>query len=539
MRSLHLPIYFLCAVSQDLLQEVSSDWVCQDAKLSSDGQSSGSASTVDGCESTGEKKGATAITWHKSKHYCTVYDLDAQEFADALVEDSGHSACFRGDVQTTTASPSPSPSPPPSPPPSPTPPLPGSWDCQEGWSSSLGSSKDAGKHKKLDDCLAECAKRDGCFAASWHTSAGYCNVNVGDVKHADFLSSSNLEFKSNHMTCYQGAKQSAQVPTPGAHSQVPGEWHRFPYGQKGNLKYPAKDLEGFEDDLDPSDHKPLPDYTFEVQNSLSCPSAYTVKCKGTWPDNSSSTSRALLSKRARVDVGDGPKCPDCCSCKWNAEKTSGTKDKCNICFNMGGLPRAPDLGLLGKPPVPVGTWVPNYPITRRQILERALGWVINGYTYDHTDERGLMGKGGAGAPEGCASDDRKLCPHFDYTSVCQGMVQMAWNGTMHSVQKVDCATEAKPGDWIHVGSHQQLFRRWYKAGETGKDKKWVVYQMGGGWDKANMGTGTYRPCSSGENGYCVHGCYRRTNIIGEEDYSDRPVLTWPLEPVESMVTVSA
>ena len=70
---------------------------------------------------------------------------------------------------------------------------------------------------------------------------------------------------------------------------------------------------------------------------------------------------------------------------------------------------------------------------------------------------------------------------------------------------IDCL-DVRPGDWLHTGHHMQMFRRWLNG--TGYGKQFVLYQMGGGWGKANAVVSTF---SKGKYG----PCYRRPNIVGD------------------------
>lgn len=320
------------------------------------------------------------------------------------------------------------------------------WDCQEGWVSSKGDSEGSSKSDTLDDCKANCAKKSDCKGVSWNTQHYYCNHITGDFSHSEFKK--GLTFKSDHTTCYRGAKQASQLK----HDLPEGAWKKFPYGSPAI--YTAEDG--------------LPDYNWSVGQlqSESCPGSYRVNC----------------SKPGGKDSDS-----DFCKCGL----PPGHGGNCSECFLMGVLPDAP----LTK------EFHNTTTTTRRRIIERALGWVTNGFTYDHNDDHKL------GAPEGCGSDE-KDCPRYDYVSVCQGLVHMAWGGTRLNVTTVDCL-KIQPGDHIHRGSHQQLFRRW--VDEPGEGKQWVVYQMGGGWGKANAALGTYKSTGT----YGVHGCYRRVGIVDE------------------------
>jgi len=157
------------------------------------------------------------------------------------------------------------------------------------------------------------------------------------------------------------------------------------------------------------------------------------------------------------------------------------------------------------------------PMTRSQIIERALGWVVSGWTYG--DHEGSIAPG---APEGCASDDDG-CPRYSYGSgvkaraaVCQDLVKMAWGSNRYPYKgiPIDCANML-PGDVIHQRHirvdggtvHFQLFRRWLDASDTSEGAPWLVYQMGGGWFKSNAAVTKYNSTSD--------ACYRRPNLVEE------------------------
>ena len=152
------------------------------------------------------------------------------------------------------------------------------------------------------------------------------------------------------------------------------------------------------------------------------------------------------------------------------------------------------------------------PITRRQIIERALGWVSNGFLYGTFN---ASNKGGT--PETCSSADEAECPQYSYESVCNGLLEMAWKSDDTNVGpgkkktwppiKINCL-DVRPGDWLHTGHHMQMFRRWLN-GTGGIGEKFILYQMGGGWGKANAVVETF---SKGK----YEPCYRRPNIIGDD-----------------------
>ena len=239
------------------------------------------------------------------------------------------------------------------------------------------------------------------------------------------------------------------------------------------------------------------------------------------------------------DAGDG--CPDvdldrfdngaeACPAAWRDEctATAGSDEDVAACEcgspRAGGKHRQGCYQCIGQPhhlerkPCNVTAWKANDlcarypPITRRQILERALGWVSNGFLYGTFN---ASNKGGT--PETCSSMDEAECPQYSYESVCNGLLEMAWKTDDTNTgpgkkktwppTKIDCL-DVKPGDWLHTGHHMQMFRRWLN-GTGGIGERFVLYQMGGGWGKANAVVATF---SKGKYG----PCYRRPNIVGDQ-----------------------
>ena len=96
------------------------------------------------------------------------------------------------------------------------------------------------------------------------------------------------------------------------------------------------------------------------------------------------------------------------------------------CYQCTGQPHH-----LERKPCNVTAWKMNDtcgrypPITRRQIIERALGWVSNGFLYGTFEAPG-------GTPETCSSEDDEACPQYSYEAVCNGLLEMAWKVTSHS-----------------------------------------------------------------------------------------------------------
>jgi hypothetical protein len=241
------------------------------------------------------------------------------------------------------------------------------------------------------------------------------------------------------------------------------------------------------------------------------------------------------------DAGDG--CPgidldnfdngaEGCAAVWHDEcsPTHGSDEDPGSCQcgspSAGGSPRKGCYQCIGQPshlerkPANVTAYNHNDmcgrypPITRRQIIERALGWVTNGFNYGRFNKTD-----GGGTPETCGSEDEAACPQYSYESVCNGLLEMSWKsddtnfgpgkGKTWPPVKVDCM-DVKPGDWLHIGSHMQMFRRWLNGSGIGKE--FVLYQMGGGWGKANAVVKKFSTKYS--------PCYRRPNIINDDHEGD-------------------
>jgi len=273
-----------------------------------------------------------------------------------------------------------------------------------------------------------------------------------------------------HVACYKGAKGKKQKKSEKLTQAGDGKWTHYPYNDKA-IK--SKAVDGTDD---------LPDYDLSLGNTApSCPSDFRLQCKN--------------------KGGDGSKEENC---KCNTPISDVPDDECFKCQLNGALPRYPYFDEYNDDKsVPV--------TTREKILERALGWISNGHGY--------RGKGGP-APEGCYKG-QKNCPSWGFTSVCQGMVEMAWQTVRERDHDggfgigIHCE-DIKPGDRIWTNSHEQLFRRWSDKNKKGKGEHWIVWQMGGGVNKAN----------AAEWGYSkdVNGCYIRRNIKGETEEAQLQVL---------------
>lgn len=145
---------------------------------------------------------------------------------------------------------------------------------------------------------------------------------------------------------------------------------------------------------------------------------------------------------------------------------------------------------------PVELNCPN--MTRRQILERAIGWVVNGAAY--RDNQNI--------PETCARNDpNPNCPQYMFQGVCNGFTDMAWYGSGSNCQyKIDCK-DMLPGDKIHHGTHSMLWRKFLKD-SSGKITHGIMYQMGGGWAKANAAVHPNKFTGT---------CFRRKNLVPDAD----------------------
>jgi len=138
------------------------------------------------------------------------------------------------------------------------------------------------------------------------------------------------------------------------------------------------------------------------------------------------------------------------------------------------------------------------PMTRRQILERAIGWVVTGAAYRDNQD----------IPETCArKDPNPNCPEYMFQGVCNGFTDMAWYGSGSGCQEaIDCK-DMLPGDKIHHKTHSMLWRKFVKD-SSGKITHGIMYQMGGGWAKANVAVHPNKFTGK---------CFRRKNLLPDED----------------------
>lgn len=152
------------------------------------------------------------------------------------------------------------------------------------------------------------------------------------------------------------------------------------------------------------------------------------------------------------------------------------------------------------------------PRTRKNILQRAIGWLATHAPYFGCKIPRLKHDG----IETCGEDDPASCPAYGYTLTCEGLVAMAFGSPKYggdsgdSVQ-IKCA-DMQPGDSILFTqpsengiSHFQMFREWIVPGKVPR-----VYQMGGGHGSANMNAGTkaYNWCDDNHAASRKGGCQR-------------------------------
>jgi hypothetical protein len=155
---------------------------------------------------------------------------------------------------------------------------------------------------------------------------------------------------------------------------------------------------------------------------------------------------------------------------------------------------------------------PDYefePMTRNNILQRAVGWIAHSFPYAN-DGVAVCNFETCGQ-----SDNNNGCPSKRYQSVCNGLVAMAWrtnNETPDNATSycVDCH-KLLPGDGMHLESHWIMFLNWTEGYQKAK-----VWQVGGGKGKANE---AYFEIQD------LHFCRRRRLIIGENITDEVPCNT--------------
>ena len=176
--------------------------------------------------------------------------------------------------------------------------------------------------------------------------------------------------------------------------------------------------------------------------------------------------------------------------------------------------------------------IPNYigpssgravvPRTRRNILERAIGWLAVHTPY--------MGCGTPStdhsAIETCATDDPAECPQYAHTASCEGLVTLAYGTPEKSAKDdrvfKDCR-DALPADAVRIHTkggdtpHDFLFRQFLDDSDPLAGMR--IFQMGGGHGAANMGTKEqgYKFCEfppKGKQTSCLE-CYTYSHVVNE------------------------
>ena len=176
----------------------------------------------------------------------------------------------------------------------------------------------------------------------------------------------------------------------------------------------------------------------------------------------------------------------------------------------------------------VGEYRPAINRTRRNILQRAIGWLAfhvpyGGQCHSSTFKWTV--------PETCAEDDNPSCPQYTHTSVCNGLVNMAW-GVPNTIlgkysEHINC-TDLRPGDQVALNArkgglaHQFIFRNWVKK-PLGNMR---VYQMGGEHGAANVDTIQFPPrkfCTDTLKTKC-YKCSRYLRVIEDGEQTSVAVL---------------
>ena len=321
------------------------------------------------------------------------------------------------------------------------------------------------------ECCAACQQHasDGCKFWTYASDLKHCYLKTSDAGRR-----SNHHHTSGSVSPSPGPSSCPVVPEPAAlpHPPLPTGNYRYPYNNKYIVSdigdgCPGLDLENFNNDAE------------------QCAAEWRYECSATHGSD------------------EDPKDCECGSPNAGGSAHEG-------CYQCLGQPHH-----LERKPANVTAYKHNDmcgrypPITRRQIIERALGWVTNGFTYGTFNH-----SNGGGTPETCGSEDEKECPQYSYEAVCNGLLEMSWKSDDTNTgpgkskswppTKIDCL-DVRPGDWLHIGHHMQMFRRWINGSGIGKE--FVLYQMGGGWGKANA---VVKKFSTAYN-----PCYRRPNIIND------------------------
>lgn len=217
----------------------------------------------------------------------------------------------------------------------------------------------------------------------------------------------------------------------------------------------------------------LPDFTyFDLDNASLTPE--TIQCPGALQNNCTETG-PWGDEKCGTDKLQGCRGGLYCDISKSHMKKVGLLDQF-----------APNLH---KPSS--GKNVTSVPRTRRNILQRAIGWLATHAPYFgcHVSKFKYDGL------EMCAADDPVECPQRTYTLTCEGLVEMAYGSPAYGgggkdatnihyseLQPGDAITEVKNNPGKKPGiNHFVMFREWVVPNKTAR-----VYQMGGDHGTTNM-----------------------------------------------------
>lgn len=359
-------------------------------------------------------------------------------------------------------------------------------------------------------CCARCGAQPRCFGWTFHpanASSGRCDLSdKPKVKHHVHDATCGCR-----LTNCGGAEPTpaplpppAPTPTPSPFTPSPGGKHphyppKYPPGYepknititKAEMTYPYSVYTDLVHDWAGDG---LPEYFGAVNGGggEACPPPVRYKCE---PCPGSCDGKAMDDKPYHRKCGPSTKQPN----------NSSYCDHWSI--TVAHMKQVNDYSINKRKGVS--------PMTRRQILERATGWIAMGFSYKTYNER--PEDWGVDALETCAKTESPNaplsldCPQFVTGGACCGFAAMAWQTEECArMGKISCG-DLQPGDSISTASkdHIMIFRRWMDD----KNSTLRKYQSGGGRGMCNIADAPRNKNSL---------CYRRHNIVHEDGAPENP-----------------
>jgi len=207
-------------------------------------------------------------------------------------------------------------------------------------------------------------------------------------------------------------------------------------------------------------------------------------------------------------------CSECADGSDGCNSSPNMKPGCRPCENGRDHNPSQACRMIPRQPSEVGLPTrPWRPMSRLEILQRGIGWIVNGFEYKwHKDVMNL---------ESCSLQNNVTdCPKYRYTLDCDGFVKMSWgmvdgDDVTARATQLECS-KMLPGDAITYYNsangdflHAQLFR-----GVDQQHSTWTIWQMGGGDGKMNQIP--LQPLSTEHSDAVTHKCWTRQDLIDSD-----------------------